>query len=451
MAFTTMISLAATKLSKSYHKVLFGDFTLSIEGRHVIGLIGDNGSGKSTLLRMLAGEEKTDTGSIRWGSDVSLGYLPQELTTNETLSGGQKKISEIRKLIFAEKRNVILLDEPDNHLDIENKIWLEEVIKKFNGLIIMISHDRKLLANVTDQVWNVSEEKVNVYNFGYEKFVDFYQQELEERFHLFKTQEKEKQRLEKLVETLRGRAASNDKFVGAYHSTEKRLEKFKKEMAAPPPKTKDSLGIKVDLDKQHKRKTAILATNISKAYGEKMILEDLKLHLFCGEKVAIMGANGKGKSTLMKILAGVLKPDTGTVEFGTDLKTGYYSQDHFDRLNPENTPIDELNSVKPGDEFGFGKYLEQFLFDKRTSKTQIKYLSGGQRSRVQLAKFLILNPEVLLLDEPTNHLDIPSVESLEKFLLNYQGAFVLISHDRALVENVAQTIYTIEEGKLEQV
>lgn len=199
-----MISLSATNLSKSYHKVLFSNFTLSIEGRHVVGLIGDNGSGKSTLLKMLAGEEKTDTGSVRWSDDVNLGYLPQELTTNETLSGGQKKIAEIRKLIFAEKKNVILLDEPDNHLDIENKVWLEEVIKKFQGLIIMISHDRKLLANVTDQVWNVSEEKVSVYDFGYKKFVDFYQQELEDRFHLFKTQEKEKKRLEELVEMLRG-------------------------------------------------------------------------------------------------------------------------------------------------------------------------------------------------------------------------------------------------------
>lgn len=445
-----MISLSATNLSKSYHKVLFSNFTLSIEGRHVVGLIGDNGSGKSTLLKMLAGEEKTDTGSVRWGDDVDLGYLPQELTTNETLSGGQKKIAEIRKLIFAEKKNVILLDEPDNHLDIENKVWLEEVIKKFQGLIIMISHDRKLLANVTDQVWNVSEEKVSVYDFGYKKFVDFYQQELEDRFHLFKIQEKEKKRLEELVEMLRGRAASSEKFVGAFHSTEKRLEKFKKEMVVPPPKNKDSLGIKVDLDKQHKRKTAILANNISKAYGEKTILSDLKLHLFCGEKIAIMGPNGKGKSTLMKILAGALTPDAGTVEFGTDLKTGYYSQDHFDRLDPENTPIDELQSVKPGNEFGFGTYLQQFLFDKRTSNTQIKYLSGGQRSRVQLAKFLILNPEVLLLDEPTNHLDIPSVESLEKFLLNYEGAFVLISHDRALVENVAQKIYMIEDGQLRE-
>ncbi len=262
-----MISLSATNLSKSYHKVLFGNFTLSIEGRHVIGLIGDNGSGKSTLLKMLAGEEKSDTGSVHWGNDVDLGYLPQELTANETLSGGQKKIAEIRKLIFAEKKNVILLDEPDNHLDIENKVWLEEIIKKFQGLVIMISHDRKLLANVTDQVWNVSEEKVNVYDFGYKKFVDFYQQELEERFHLFKTQEKEKQRLEEPVAVLRIRAASSGKLVGAYHSTEKRLERFKRDMIAPPPKDKDSLGISVDLDKQHKRKTAILAKGISKSYS----------------------------------------------------------------------------------------------------------------------------------------------------------------------------------------
>jgi ATPase subunit of ABC transporter with duplicated ATPase domains len=446
-----MIGLTISHLSKSFHESLFQDFTISVEGRTVIGLIGDNGSGKSTLLKILAGEESSEKGSFQWSIDSNVGYLPQELISKETLSGGQKKILEIRKLIFNEKRNVILLDEPDNHLDIENKLWLENVIKNFDGLVIIISHDRKLLAEITTRVWLVRENRVTDYDFGYAKFVDFYQQELEDRYHLFKTQDKERQRLEEMVAMLKIRAAKSLKLVGQYHSTQKRLEKFKAQMSKPPEDPKNTLGIKIDLKDQHARKTAIFAQHISKSYGEKDILKDTKFHLFCGEKIAIMGANGRGKSTMMKIIAGALKPDEGTIEYGPGLKVGYYSQEHFESLNENNTPVDELNLVKPEPPWVHMKYLVRFGFDERISKSEIKYLSGGQRSRVQLAKFLILNPEVLLLDEPTNHLDIQSVEVLEKFLIEYEGALVLISHDRQLVSNVAQKIYSIEQGQLVEV
>ncbi len=444
-----MLALSINNLAKSYHVPLFRDFTIQVEGEGVIGLIGDNGSGKSTLLRILAGVETADGGGYRF-HEASVGYLPQEIESLPELSGGQKKIQELRRLFFKEKRNVVLLDEPDNHLDIENKIWLEEVIKNFRGLVIIISHDRKLLANVTDRVWLVAEEKVNDYKFGYQKFSDFYQDELEQRFHLFKVQEKERQRLEKLVEVFRARAAANDKLVGQYHNMEKRLERFEREMAAPPPETKNSLGIEVDLGKQHRRKTAIFASGISKSYGDKQVLNDLRFHLFCGEKVAIMGPNGRGKSTLLKILAKVLLPDQGEVEYGPQLRFGYFSQEHYEALDQRKTPAEILQSAKPGLLVDQARYLERFLFRKETSNTPVKYLSGGQRSRVQLAKFLVLDPEILLLDEPTNHLDIQSTEVLEKFLIEYQGGFVLISHDRQLVANVASKIYTIEEGKLRE-
>ncbi len=443
-----MLGLSVNHLSKSYHVPLFRNITLDIEGSQVIGLIGDNGSGKSTLLKILAGEESPDSGRYQWSNDVGLGYLPQELKEKNDLSGGQKKIAHLRRLFFEEKRNVVLLDEPDNHLDIEYKLWLEEIIKKFSGVIIIISHDRKLLANVTTRVWLVAEEKVNDYKFGYQKFVDIYQDELDRRFNLFKTQEKERQRLEKLVEMFGSRAASSQKFVGAYHSTEKRLKKFKEKMVTPPPAVKNSLGITLDLEKQHHRKTAIFAKDIAKSFGNKEILKDLNFHLFCGEKVAVMGPNGMGKSTFIKIIAKVLTPDRGIVEHGSNLKVGYYSQDHFEALNENNTPIESINEILPGDRYQYQGYLEKFLFTKEVSNSKIKYLSGGQRSRVQLARFLILNPEVLLLDEPTNHLDIKSVEVLEKFLIQYQGAFILISHDRNMVSNVAQKIYILKDGKL---
>ncbi len=448
MEAITMISLQISHLTKAYHQTLFADFLANLEGRHVIGLIGDNGSGKSTLLRILAGQESADSGTYHFSDECDIGYLPQEIETLPGLSGGQKKIQEVRRLFFAEKKNVILLDEPDNHLDIEHKLWLEEVIKGFNGLLILISHDRTLLANLTDRVWLVSEESIKDYEFGYQKFVDFYQKELGERYHLFQTQDKERKRLEELVKLFRTRAARNSKLVGLYHGMEKRLVRHTEMMKAPPPVSKNSLGISVTLSKQHERKTAVFAQHLSKAYGNKQILLNAKLHLFCGEKIAVMGANGKGKSTFMKILAKTMAPDEGAVEYGTNLKVGYYSQDHFESLYNDLTPVEELNTVRQDQPFIHENYLKRFLFTKETARTPMKYLSGGQRSRVQLAKFLILNPEVLLLDEPTNHLDIASVEALEHFLLDYKGALVLISHDRQLVGNVAERIYTIEEGKL---
>lgn len=436
-----------TNLSKSFDNPLFDNVNLSATAPRKIGLIGDNGSGKSTFLKMLAGLEPVVEGQIIWSPDSQIGYLEQEILTDTfDVSGGQKKILRLTE-VFYSQNNVVLLDEPDNHLDLDHKYWFEQLVRDFPGIAIIISHDRNFLSRAVDTIWNLHEAEIKSYPFAYDRFKEVYERELGSRQHLWETQEKERQRLADLVKLFRIRATSNSKMSGRYSSMVKRYEKFVAEMVDKPP-VEVKIKFSAAIAKQHHRKTALFLKDISKSYGDNQVLKQLNLHVFCGEKVAINAPNGSGKSTLLNIIANRLPLDTGEVKLGSGLHLGYYLQDHAEALDENSSLIEEIRKSAPLNEYQAMRFLKRFFFTEHQTKSATKYLSGGQKSRLQLAKFLATNPEVLILDEPTNHLDLKTVLALESFLKEYTGALVLVSHDQELVANTVDTLYHLEDGKL---
>ena len=235
--------------------------------------------------------------------------------------------------------------------------------------------------------------------------------------------------------------------ASAYKSMIKRYDRFTAEMVKKPPESK-TVGLSTKTEKQPERKTALYLKNLSKSYGENSILKDLSLHVFCGEKIAISAPNGSGKSTLLNIISGNLDFNSGEVYLGPGLKIGYYTQDHLASLDENATLVEEAQKGVGIDQYRAVGYLKKFLFTDAQIRSQVKYLSGGQKSRLQLAKFLGTAPDVLILDEPTNHLDLKTVLALEKFLMEYPGAVVLVSHDLELVEKVTDKTYSLADGKL---
>lgn len=439
------VTLQVVGVAKRFVNTLFEDVYLTVDKNRKIGLIGDNGSGKSTLLKMLAGRESVEEGTIVWSRGASIGYLDQTLTDGE-MSGGEKKILNLTQLFYG-GYDVLLLDEPDNHLDVEHKEWFEHMVQDFDGMIIVISHDRQFLETGVDTIWNLDELHIRQYDYSYTRFKEIYEGERAARQHLWEVQERERKRLEIMVKEFRVLAKISGKYVGRLHSAEKRLDKFVDEMVKKP-EVEKKLVMKVDLADQHKKKTALQITDLKKSYGKQEVLKGVNLHAFCGDKIAISAPNGSGKSTLLNIMIGKLKANSGEVRIGDGLKIGYYAQEHLDALDENATMIAELQKSKAVAHYDAIGYLKRFKFTGSQITNEVRFLSGGQKSRLQLAKFLATNPDILVLDEPTNHLDLKTVLALENFLKDYEGTLILVSHDRELVENVVDRVYELKNGVL---
>jgi len=439
-----MYHLKIKNLVKHYNQPLLEGINLNHSGKGVVALIGDNGSGKSTLLKIITGQEEVDSGEIIWDTTPSIGYLTQEITDYESLSGGQKKLAKLAELLYGNQFDVVILDEPDNHLDLDNKIWLEEALSAFGGLVILISHDRTFLDNVSTEVWLLENHQIKTYPFGYRKFTQVYQEEEEAAADLYKTQAKEVKRLGEMALMFRDKG-----FIGAYHNTQNRLERLKSEMKANPnlKKAKITLVSKLE-NKIIKNKTAILIKDLVFSYEGEKIFDGANLHLSVQDKVALLSPNGTGKTTLINLLLGKLTPDSGEAKIGPNIKVGYYSQEHEATLPLEETPQSIFAKIYSLSDYEIEAILKKFFFNKQTMRSKVWTLSGGQKSRLQLALFLYTNPDLLILDEPTNHLDLKSVLALETFLKDYQGTVLLVSHDRELVKNTCETAYTIADYRL---
>lgn len=447
-----MLNLKITNLSIQYNQPLLDRVDLYSSGNKVIALIGDNGSGKSTLLKIINGSEQPLSGEVSWSYEPSIGYMVQELDEESTLSGGQQKIAILAGLIYSENHDVLLLDEPDNHLDLDGKSWLEQAIKDFQGMVIVISHDREFLEQVSDAVWLVEDNEVKTYPFGFKKFQTEYADNLASEEKRYRIQLKEKKRLEKMVEAFRIRIKQGTAKPSAFRNVQHRLERHVAEMIPDPKRNQASIKIQGKREgRVIKGKTAVLVKDLFFKYKDLEVFHDANLHLEINDKIALVSANGSGKSTLVKLLLGKAKPDSGVAKIGEGLKIGYYSQDHSESLDPEMTPVQYFALRFSLWDYEIEAILKRFLFTKQTMKSRISTLSGGQKARLQLALFLYTNPDILILDEPTNHLDLKSIAALENFLVEYNGALILISHDRQLIANVGIPVYGISDGKIKPV
>ena len=472
--------LNAEKISKTYgEKVLFDKVVLGVNKGDKIGVIGVNGTGKSTFLKIIAGIEEPDAGEIVSGRGVTVSYLAQAPQFNpgdtivgyvikdknnaseaeaktiltklgitdfdaaiNTLSGGQRKRIALARTLVS-PAEVLILDEPTNHLDSDMVIWLEEYIKKFKGELIMVTHDRYFLDNVTNRIVELDSGKLYGYDTNYSGFLELKTQREEmERA----TEAKRANILRRELEWIRrGCQARSTKQQARIDRYEDMKEASRQARASFENKALEMISVSTRLGKK-----TIELSDICKSFGEKKVIDDFTYIFLRDDRIGIIGKNGCGKSTLMKIITGNLKPDSGSVEIGDTVRIGYFMQ--------ENEPLDEKMTVL---EFvrSIGEYVttatgkatasqmcEKFLFGPKSQWTPISKLSGGEKRRLYLLSVLMSAPNVLILDEPTNDLDIETLEILEDYLDGFAGIVIVVSHDRYFLDRTVDRIFSFEGG-----
>ena len=369
-----------------------------------------------------------------------LGFVENDFYKSiNTLSGGQKTRVALCKLLL-KKPDILLLDEPTNHLDLEAIAWLEEYMKTYKGTVLVISHDRFFLDSVTSHTFEVINGGVECYNVPYSKFIDLRKKNYEAKLKAYNLQQTEIKRQEAIIEKFR--SFNREKSIKAAESREKALDRIER-IDAP---THEKEGSKIKFEASIKSGYDVLhIENMSKAYGDKVLFNNLSMDLKRGEKVALIGENGRGKTTLFKIIMNSVKADKGLKLLGTNVNLGYYDQEQSD-LDLEKTIIDEI-----WDEFPqmtttkLRNALASFLFTGEDVFKVIKTLSGGEKCRINLLKLMLSKSNLLLLDEPTNHLDIISREALEDAILEYDGTLLIISHDRYFLNKVINRILDLQE------
>lgn len=403
-------------------------------------------------------QEFEDEGGLNFDNRVratlrGLGFTDEDLNLPlSALSGGQKKLVGLAKLLI-EQPELLLLDEPDNHLDLNGKEFLEKLIADYPGAVVIVSHDRYLLDIVAEEIAELEDGKLRVFPGNYSEYQFEKRRELLKQEQRYQLQQREIQRLEFSIRRLMGwGAGQNEKFVRRARSMQKRLEKMDK--LDRPLLERRAIGLDLSAAKRGSNKTLVLE-HVAKAFPDAVmgngnaVLEDINLVVWHGERVGVIGPNGAGKTVLFKCILGELEPDKGEIRVGPASTIAYYAQEH-ETLDPENTLADELRRVKPMIDRELYGLLGRFLFTADDAKKKIKHLSGGEKARVQMAKLMLMGANFLMLDEPTNHLDIQSAEVLEQALDEYDGTLLTISHDRYFLDNVATRIVELDGGVLHE-
>lgn len=486
-------------LTKSYaERKLFDGAFFSLQEGEKVGVIGINGTGKTTLLRMIMGEEETDEGTITLANHVVLRYLPQHpefepdksslacvLEGNVTeqnrwsieseakammtrlgmkdfmqlagqLSGGQRKRLALISVLLS-PADILLLDEPTNHLDHDCADWLEDYLKKWRGALIMVTHDRYFLDSVTNRIIEIDKGLIYSYQTNYSGYLELKTQRQEmELASERKRQSILRVELEWIRRGARARSTKQKAHIQRYEEL--------RDHQAP---VQDS---QVELSSISTRlgKTTVELENICKAYGDRKLIDDFSYIFLKGDRVGFIGPNGCGKSTLMKIIAGLIPPDSGQVIIGQTVKLGYYAQEIASEKGDDANEVDlsymdpkqrVIDYVKDTAEYiqttegsiSASAMLERFLFPPEKQYSPIGKLSGGEKKRLNLLRVLATSPNYILLDEPTNNLDIATLTILEDYLDRYEGIVVTVSHDRYFLDRTMKRIFAFEEdGKLKQ-
>lgn len=374
-----------------------------------------------------------------------LGFLEEDFDKIiYTLSGGQKTRVALCKLLL-KNPDIILLDEPTNHLDLQAIEWLEDYLKNYKGTVLVISHDRFFLDTVTNNTFEVINGHINCYNVSYTKFIEQRKKNYEAQLKAYNLQQAEIKRQEAIIEKFR--SFNREKSIRAAESREKALDKMEKIDA--PDKEKEATKIKFETSVKSGY-DVLHIENLAKSYGDKKLFYNLNLDLKRSEKVALIGENGRGKTTLFKIILDSLSPDNGKVVLGTNVNVGYYDQEQSD-LNLDKTILDEVWDEFPNlTTSKLRGALASFLFTGDDVFKIINTLSGGEKCRINLLKLMLSRSNLLLLDEPTNHLDIMSREALEDALLSYDGTLIVISHDRYFLNKVINRILELNEDGIKE-
>lgn len=474
-------SAGSIQISKNLH-IGYLPQESSFASEHTV--LAELTEGDERLRRLLSEKEKLEesgqAGATRYGEILHdlevLGFFELEHKAKKILSGlgfkekdfnrpisqmsGGWQMRALLAKLLTYHYDLLLLDEPTNYLDLNAALWLKDFLADFKGTFIMISHDRAFLTEVTNYTLILENGSVFKVRGNYEHYEQI---KAERRTHLekqFKEQEKKREQLEKFV----ARFHAQPNKAAAVRSKRTALERLEKEAVTLPTDPRESIGNFSFPATRRSGHRIINLEKISKAYGEIEVYKDFDFEITQGEKAVLAGENGAGKSTLLKILAGVIEIDSGSRIVGHNVDIGYFSQTRLDVLNPENTVLREAYSAAPGPIGGAGTrfraapgsmseesirtVLGAFLFSGDDADKRVKVLSGGEKSRLILAKLLINPPNFLLLDEPTTHLDVDAVEALVRALQEYAGTLVFISHDIYFVRSVANVVYEVKSGRV---
>lgn len=484
-----MILLNAENLSKGYSdRQLLDGCSLAVNEGDKIGLIGVNGTEKSTLLKIIAGLDFPDSGTVTRAGGVRVAYLPQNPVFSENatvleqvmkgvaiseelaeeakvrqqadeyqcktiltklglndydqkislLSGGQKRRVAMACALAAEAE-VLILDEPTNHIDSEMVDWLESYLKRFAGAVLMVTHDRYFLERVVNRIVELDHGKLYSYPANYSQYLELKAQR--EEMQLATERKRQSLYRKELAWIQRGARARSTKQQFRVN----RFEELKNSEYVP-----DNSKMEVSALSSRLGKKIIEIENISKSFDGKVLVKDFSYNLLKGDRVGIIGPNGYGKSTLVRMICGVLEPDSGTVVHGDTVKIGYFSQESFigSECDPSTKAIDYIKSISqeidtPEGKLTASQMMEKFLFSSDLQYTEIGRLSGGERRRLYLLRVLMEAPNVLVLDEPTNDLDIETLSVLEDYLEEFPGVVIAVSHDRYFLDKLMNHVFVL--------
>jgi len=470
---------------------LFYDVDLVINQNDRIALIGKNGAGKTTLLNIISGNIEPIEGRVLKRNDLNISLLKQyRLDLNKTdptlydfikesvskntpehivdktvrsllvglgfeesqwnrnvsgLSGGELTRLSLGKTL-SEKSDLLLLDEPTNHLDLFSIDWLINYLKNYKGAMVIVSHDRTFLKQLCNKYWEINNSKIWEFKGTYKEYIQSREIYINSVNSRKQNLQKEIERLEKMIE--RYRSWATEKMVRQAVIRERKLEELKNELEEIQ-NIEEEKGIDVKIPQPTKTGYKVVEVkDLSFSYNkEQKLLENISFELYEGEKLAILGKNGCGKSTLLKLLIGELENHEGSIEWGYNIKIGYLDQ-VISNLSQEYDVLNETwELVKDWKDFEVRKYLGRFGFYSSEVFKKVSELSGGELTRLALAKILLEKPNVLILDEPTNHLDILTIESLEQALKEYTGAIIFVSHDQSFIENISNKFLLIDNDE----
>ena len=479
-----MVSIENISMEFSARPIL-NDITFLINKRDRVALIGKNGAGKTTLLRLIAGEEEPTSGHISKDKDLRIGYLPQHMIHNEgttlrqevdtvrdqddpksigqmekvliglgfqrtdfdrpcsEFSGGWRMRIELAKILLL-KPDVLLLDEPTNHLDIESIQWLEQWLLQSGSAVLLVSHDRAFLDNVANRTSEISRGRIYDYQVSYTQFMELRKERYEQQVRAYENQQKMIQETEEFIERFRYKATKSVQV----QSRIKQLEKLER--------------LEVDLEDNSRLRLKfppaprsgdypIIVEDLGKAYGDHQVFDHATFTIRRGEKVAFVGKNGEGKSTLVKCIMQEIQDYTGTLKIGHNVKIGYFAQNQASLLDGELSVFDTIDRVAVGDiRTKIKDILGAFMFGGEASEKKVRFLSGGERSRLAMIRLLLEPVNLLILDEPTNHLDMRSKDVLKEALMEFDGTVICVSHDRDFLAGLASKVYEFGDGKVRE-